>query len=101
MLWMQRWTYRTVGFPVPFLPVGLFGVLPLPRRGPLAIVVGEPICTRPAETPTVASLPHGSPPSEEEVEAMRVRYFQALAQLFEAHKAKHGYSDFELEFRHG
>lgn len=95
-LWMQRWTYRTVGFPVPFLPVGLFGVLPLPKRGPLAIVVGEPICTRPAESPSA-----GSPPSEAEVEAMRVRYFQALAQLFEAHKAKHGYADFELEFRHG
>lgn len=77
----------------------MWGVLPIPKKGAVSIVVGEPIATRPSHA-EAAQARHGwANPSEEKVEAMRVRYFQALADLFHAHKAKHGYADFQLELR--
>ena len=84
---------------MPFLPVGLWGVLPVPKKGAVSIVVGEPIATRPPQAEAALAQDGLANPSEEDVEAMRVRYFQAVADLFHAHKAKHGYADFQLELR--
>ena len=39
----QRWTYKRLGFPMPFLAVGWKGCLPLPAPLPLSFVVGEPL----------------------------------------------------------
>jgi hypothetical protein len=41
--WLQRLTYKAIGFPIPFLPVGLWGLLPLPAPTGLRFVVGDPI----------------------------------------------------------
>ena len=39
----QAWTYKILGFPVPYLVVGRWGLTPFPRRTPLRFVVGAPI----------------------------------------------------------
>lgn len=41
--WLQLWTYKRLGFPVPYLLVGRWGITPLPRPTCLRFVVGEPI----------------------------------------------------------
>lgn len=43
---LQQWTYKRIGFPIPHLPGGYLGFLPLPRRIPQVFVVGEPIDTQ-------------------------------------------------------
>ena len=40
---MQQWTYKNLGFPIPYLVVGRWGVTPFPRRTGLKFVVGQPI----------------------------------------------------------
>ncbi len=47
---VQAWTYKKLGFPVPYLVVGRWGVSPLPRQTGLKFVIGEPI-QPPAHTP--------------------------------------------------
>lgn len=44
---LQRWTYKNLGFPVPYWVVGRWGVLPFPKRSGLKFIIGEPICPRP------------------------------------------------------
>jgi hypothetical protein len=39
----QAWTYKKLGFPVPYLVVGRWGVTPFPAPTPLRFVVGEPL----------------------------------------------------------
>ncbi len=41
--WLQQWSYKKLGFPVPYLVVGRWGVSPFPRRTGLKFVIGEPI----------------------------------------------------------
>ena len=43
MPWLQLWTYKRLGFPVPYLLVGRWGITPFPRQTCLRFVVGEPI----------------------------------------------------------
>ncbi|GFR51674.1 hypothetical protein Agub_g14116, partial [Astrephomene gubernaculifera] len=40
---MQRATYKRLGFPVPFILAGRWGVTTLPLRNPLVYVVGRPL----------------------------------------------------------
>jgi len=58
---MQQWSYKNLGFPIPYLVVGRWGVTPFPRRTGLKFVVGQPI--RAESTPTdgqvILSLPLG------------------------------------------
>ncbi len=44
---LQRWTYKNLGFPVPYWVVGRWGVSPFPKRSGLKFIIGEPICPRP------------------------------------------------------
>lgn len=44
---LQRWTYKNLGFPVPYWVVGRWGVSPFPKRAGLKFIIGEPICPRP------------------------------------------------------
>jgi hypothetical protein len=39
----QAWTYKKLGFPLPYLVVGRWGVTPFPCRTQLKFVVGAPI----------------------------------------------------------
>lgn len=40
---LQTVTYRKLGFPIPYLLVGRWGISPLPKKMPLVYVMGEPI----------------------------------------------------------
>jgi hypothetical protein len=40
---IQQWTYKNLGFPIPYLVVGRWGFTPFPRRTGLKFVVGQPI----------------------------------------------------------
>lgn len=40
---VQKFFLKLVGFGLPVVPMGALGILPLPRRIPLTIVVGKPI----------------------------------------------------------
>lgn len=39
----QAWTYKKLGFPVPYLVVGRWGMTPFPSKTPLKFIVGAPI----------------------------------------------------------
>ena len=41
--YMQRTTYKLLGFPIPYLPLGKWGLLQLPQATPLYYVLGEPL----------------------------------------------------------
>lgn len=43
----QAWTYKKLGFPIPYLVVGRWGASPLPRATGLRFVIGEPIAPPP------------------------------------------------------
>ncbi|GJP48166.1 hypothetical protein CLOM_g7441 [Closterium sp. NIES-68] len=93
---LQRFTYRRFGFPIPFLPIGLFGLLPLPRTAPVTLVVGRPFDPT-AMLPT--SLDPGKPMPLEHLQAIRDRYYEEVQALFERHKARWGMEDVQLELR--
>ncbi len=58
---LQQWTYKKIGFPIPYLVVGWGGCTPLPMPGKgLRFVIGEPI-RPPLVEPGQAVC---SPPSE-------------------------------------
>ncbi|CAI5993977.1 unnamed protein product [Closterium sp. NIES-64] len=95
---LQRFTYRRFGFPIPFLPIGLFGLLPLPRTSPVTLVVGRPF--DPAAL-LPAPLQAGEPCSvtSEQLCAIRDRYYEEVHALFERHKARWGMAHVQLELR--
>jgi len=39
---MQQWTYKILGFPIPYLVVGRW-FTPLPLRHPVEFVIGDPL----------------------------------------------------------
>ena len=44
---LQRWTYKNLGFPVPYWVVGRWGVSPFPKKSGLKFIIGEPLSPRP------------------------------------------------------
>jgi hypothetical protein len=46
---LQQYSYRKLGFPVPFVLAGRWGVTPFPMKVPLVYVVGQPIPCPPHE----------------------------------------------------
>ena len=40
---MQQWSYKAIGFPIPYLVVGRWGLTPFPRQTGLKFIVGEPL----------------------------------------------------------
>ena len=55
---LQSLARKVLGFPMPFIPVGVKGVLPIPRNNPMTLVVGKPISTECADpgNPTDAEV---------------------------------------------
>jgi len=105
---MQRLTRKIIGFPMPFIPYGAY-FLPIPRRpkSGLTVIVGQAIdfeCAASESAPSVSStesaVQHPPPPlcapTEEEVDRVHAAYFEALATMFERHKAACGYPDHTL-----
>lgn len=73
------------GFALPIF-FGSSPIFPLmPRRLPLVTVVGEPVRPVPGES------------GPEAVDALHVRYCEALRRLFDSHKAKYGLAEAQLE----
>eukprot|EP00884_Botryococcus_braunii_P007964 jgi/Botrbrau1/17169/Bobra.0157s0061.1 len=46
---VQQWTYKKIGFPIPYIVVGRWGLSPLPSRRPVKFVIGEPLPLPPAD----------------------------------------------------
>ncbi|QDZ18478.1 diacylglycerol acyltransferase [Chloropicon primus] len=91
---LQAWTYKQFGFPIPFLPVGRFGMpIPLANEGgrPITFVVGEPL--------KVPKLKDGAP-VREAVEATHKLYYSKVADLYEKHKEAAGYQGKRLVLEH-
>ncbi|CAI5474275.1 unnamed protein product [Closterium sp. Yama58-4] len=95
---LQRFTYRRFGFPIPFLPIGLFGLLPLPRTSPVTLVVGRPFDPA-ALLPAPLQPGEQSSVSAEQLCTIRDRYYEEVHALFERHKARWGMAHAQLELR--
>jgi len=80
---MQRAMSRMLGF-APMLFWGRWGT-PIPRRVPVHVFVGKPIAVK-----------RDPAPSNEAVAAMLKTFIAAMQELFEEHKAKAGYPDYQL-----
>ena len=88
---MQRWTYRRLGFPIPFLIVGKYGILPLPSRAGLRFVVGRPI------RPPKEFLKRGKEPSAQQVDAMHRKFYEEVEHLWLRHRGQSpGFEDMPL-----
>ena len=57
---LQRWTYKNLGFPVPYWVVGRWGVSPFPKRVGLKFIIGEPMSPRPHVPGCVVGTTHAS-----------------------------------------
>lgn len=78
---VQQYTYRRLGFPVPFILGGRWFLSPLPKRVPLKYILGDPI-TPPPHKP-------GSPVDESAVELLHQQYFSTLKAMYEEHAPSH------------
>ena len=87
----QRWTYKRLGFPMPFLPGGFKGFLPIPAPLPLSFVVGEPI--------KVPEPGPGGTALEEDVLRTCDEYYQRIQDLFERYKVSSGFPHLRLVFK--
>ncbi|CAK0784954.1 hypothetical protein CVIRNUC_008159 [Coccomyxa viridis] len=86
---MQAWTYKKLGFPVPYLVVGRWGMTPFPSKAPLRFIVGAPIA--------VPSNPVGEQPREADVSAIHKQFYDALEALWHKHQPSYpDYSDVKL-----
>ncbi|KAG5475394.1 hypothetical protein LSCM1_03507 [Leishmania martiniquensis] len=82
---MQRVSLKLLGFPVPMIPFGRFG-LPVPFRTPLTLVVGPPL-----------TIPKDADENNpDDVRRVSEAYFQSLKELFYRHRAEAGYAGMEL-----
>jgi len=86
--WLQRFTRKYIGCPLPFLPVGLFGFLPIPNPTQSTWCLGKPI---------VFQCETAGEPTKEEVLKGQHQYFEALITLFDKYKATAGYPDWKME----
>lgn len=84
---LQQFARKFLGFPMPFIPVGMCNVLPIPRNLPTTYVIGSPIkatCTVPGS------------PTEAEVKALHQEYYASLKALIEKHKESVGQGDYKV-----
>jgi hypothetical protein len=45
---VQQYTYKRLGFPLPYLLVGRWGVSPMPKKTSLVYALGEPLAPPPS-----------------------------------------------------
>lgn len=53
---LQQWTYKNLGFPIPYLVVGRWGVTPFPRQTGVKFIIGEPLMPPPRTPDTQVTL---------------------------------------------
>ena len=73
--WLQKLTYRWIGFPIPYLLQGFCGT-PLGSRSPAWLVVGEPV------------WPETSKQGEAAVADLHSRFYRSVEHLWEATKSQ-------------
>ncbi|KAG7402199.1 hypothetical protein PHYBOEH_005762 [Phytophthora boehmeriae] len=83
---MQRWFVKKLAFPFPYFPYGR-GLLPIPRKVDIPIVVGEPL-----------EVPHIAKPTKEDIDEVHTKYFAALEGMFFKYKDEVGCGDYKLIF---
>ncbi len=83
---MQEFFKQRLGFPIPFIPMGILG-LPIPRQQKLTVVVGKPI-----DVPKIAA------PSPAQVDAVHSLYFARLSDMYYRHREAAGFGNMELRF---
>eukprot|EP00607_Mallomonas_marina_P003551 CAMPEP_0182437554 /NCGR_PEP_ID=MMETSP1167-20130531/85124_1 /TAXON_ID=2988 /ORGANISM="Mallomonas Sp, Strain CCMP3275" /LENGTH=433 /DNA_ID=CAMNT_0024630511 /DNA_START=1870 /DNA_END=3171 /DNA_ORIENTATION=- len=77
---IQRWFLKRFGASIPHYPYGYYG-LPIPRRVPVTVVIGEAIPTERKTDPTT-----------DEVNQLLIKYMQSLKDLFERYREEAGES---------
>eukprot|EP00879_Flechtneria_rotunda_P027868 GHRR01029903.1.p1 GENE.GHRR01029903.1~~GHRR01029903.1.p1 ORF type:complete len:204 (-),score=25.51 GHRR01029903.1:280-891(-) len=78
---LQQYTYKKIGFPVPFILCGRWFVTPFPHKIPLVYVIGKPL--RPPKYKA------GQPMKAEDVDCLHKQYYDSLADLFVRYKHLH------------
>lgn len=86
---IQRATLPLLGFPFPMVPHGRFG-LPIPLPTHLVLVIG----------PCIEVPEDGDQNDEVLIESLRVRYFDAVHDLFYRHRKAAGFPEMELHLIH-
>lgn len=81
---MQKWSVKTLAFPFPYFPYGR-GLLPIPRKMDMTIVVGEPIHVKQIESPTM-----------DDVNQVHEQYYAKITEMFYKYKHQAGCDDYEL-----
>ena len=76
-----------------FFPIGRWSLPSVPDRGPVALVVGEPI-------PVPIIKGRSKAPTQAQIDLLHRLYYSRLKKLFDEHKVIHkdGYEDLELVF---
>lgn len=84
--WLQRLTYKLIGFPIPYLLHGFWGT-PLSKRSPAWLVVGEPVWSDSRKS------------GAEAVDDMHSRFYAGVEQLWMKTRSKApGYENHRLVF---
>lgn len=81
---LQRWFVKKLAFPFPHFPYGR-GMLPIPRKIKVPVVVGEPL-----------EVPHIKLPTQEDIDQVHAKYFAVLREMFDKYKDEVGCSDYKL-----
>ncbi len=84
---LQRWTKSFTGFPFPFIPYGLYDVLPIPRREKIYCVVGKPIHLPKLEEADI---------NQTVVNKFHRMYYDEIKRIFNRHKAAAGRAGYNL-----
>ncbi|KNC77371.1 hypothetical protein SARC_10169, partial [Sphaeroforma arctica JP610] len=77
---------KVFGVPVPFFPYGRW-YLPIPRRGPITLIVGKPI-----------EVELNEHPDPEYIDEICDKYYAQIRALFHEHKHETGHGDYEIIF---
>ncbi|TDH70759.1 uncharacterized protein CCR75_000501 [Bremia lactucae] len=83
---LQRWFIEKLAFPFPHFPYGR-GLLPIPRKIDIPIVVGEPLI-----------VPHIKKPTQDDIDKVHSKYFAVLQEMFDKYKDEVGCSNFKLVY---
>lgn len=95
--WLAKRSYKILGFPVPFLIVGKWNILPLPAKTGLRVCVGKPIHPPLSCSSSSSLLDAGDDGVEKQVDEMHRQYYEALAAMFERHSRDFpGYENVKL-----
>eukprot|EP00924_Labyrinthula_sp_SR-Ha-C_P005168 maker-scaffold_1-snap-gene-23.26-mRNA-1 protein AED:0.01 eAED:0.01 QI:133/0.5/0.33/1/1/1/3/0/657 len=89
---LQGLTRRLIGVGLPFLPVGIGGILPLPKKTPMTFCIGEGIDTSVYKYSEEVQF-------KKVVDTVHQEYLNQLQSLFHKEKDAAGYPNWNIEFK--